>query len=751
MVKRSAYAIIIYLIISLPFIFFTVSYKNESDHISFLAELNAGKISNYVIINGSLWEYHGYRLTELVEFHKNTHNLIDQSVRTSKDKLVFGINEPLSWFEIEKSAPIFLYETKVGSLFVRKSFLPLLNNTAIIVFIASLFAMVVHILIRRGPLRFISHTMARLNQEQIKRTLALENLRKAERVLAKRSEQLIEAQIIGKIGDWTMNVGEETFILSPVTRKMLFLDENGIEPNLVNLRNRMSEKDSQMLIDMISQAIRTHVPTSIDVDFRAGDDTIIRLSINCTAARDRLGNAQKLTGTIQDISERREAEKQLEKLAYFDSLTGLANRTMFKREIAHITDCLGGSDMMTGAILLLDLDHFKEVNDTLGHTVGDQLLCKVAQRISNAMQGRHFCSRLGGDEFALIIQDGGNPDIIYAYAQKLLDVISETYMISGNEVSIGTSIGIAAFPEDGTNGNALITHADLALYRAKGLGREQFVKFTPDMSEIAIRKMALAHDLREATQQGKDLEVWLQPQVDIKKNKIIGFEALMRWQHSEFGFIPPSEFIPIAESSSLICDIGNWILCESVRTAKRWIDEGQEPYEIAVNVSPAQIWQGNIEEEVAAILKETELPPHLLCIELTESLFVDHAEETVKETLTRLKLLGVTLALDDFGTGYSSMGYLIQLPFDKLKVDRIFIKDVHKSKKMKHVLKGIVALGKGLGMTIVAEGVEKIEELAILKELECDLVQGYLFAKPAPSDTIVQTTKKSISLIQKAA
>ncbi|MGL4727809.1 MAG: putative bifunctional diguanylate cyclase/phosphodiesterase, partial [Bosea sp. (in: a-proteobacteria)] len=312
----------------------------------------------------------------------------------------------------------------------------------------------------------------------------------------------------------------------------------------------------------------------------------------------------------------------------------------------------------------------------------------------------------------------------------IVDELSKPIRIGQGEVRVGASIGIVMLPKDGATSDELTKNADLALYRAKENGRGRLAFFESSMSDVIQDKMALARDLRAAAAENRDLEAWLQPQIDLRANRVVGFEALLRWQHPTRGFVPPSVFIPIAESSSLITDIGHWVMLQSAKMAKRWIDEGHPPYEIAVNLSAAQIWQTNIEEDVAAILKETGLPPHLLCVELTESMLADHAQGRVRRALNGLKALGVKLALDDFGAGYSSLGYLVQLPFDKLKIDRLFIDGASRSDKMQHVLKGIVALGHGLGMTVVAEGVERAEDLELVQKLDCDQVQGYYFARP---------------------
>ncbi len=286
-------------------------------------------------------------------------------------------------------------------------------------------------------------------------------------------------------------------------------------------------------------------------------------------------------------------------------------------------------------------------------------------------------------------------------------------------------------PQHGSNLTDLQRNADLALYRAKEEGRGRFSFFEEGMSEAVQHKIVLARDLRRAVDHDSGLSVHYQPQIDLATGRVSGFEALMRWTHPVFGSVSPAEFIPIAESSQLICDLGVWILRQAARQAKSWLDAGEPAREVAVNVSAAQIWNTDFVGEVAQVLNETGLPPHLLCLELTESLLADHSEARFRGVLVELKRLGVTLALDDFGTDYSSLGYLTQLPFDKLKIDRLFIDGITETARACKLLEGIIALGRGLGMTIVAEGAERPEEVGILKGLGCDIVQGYVFARPA--------------------
>ena len=388
-------------------------------------------------------------------------------------------------------------------------------------------------------------------------------------------------------------------------------------------------------------------------------------------------------------------------------------------------------------MLLLDLDKFKEVNDSLGHAAGDELLVKTAERLKRELPQDAFLARLGGDEFAVILF-AVNAPAAKEMADKIVSALGEPIVLRLGDVQIGTSVGIALIPEDGPGQETLVRHADLALYNAKDNGRSCARFFTADLSETVQEKTALARDLRRALQCDDQLYVVFQPQVDIQSGGVTGFEALLRWRHPERGNIPPGTFVPIAESSSLIADLGLYVLRASCVQMKSWIDAGHPARDVAVNVSASQIWQSDFEHDVKRILIETGLPSQLLTLEVTESVFIREAEGRVRQALDVLKSLGVKLALDDFGTGYSSLGYLNRLPFDKLKIDRRFIAGVHLKPERLKLLKGIIELGRGLGMTTVGEGAELMEEVRVLKALNCHLVQGYVFSHPLEGDSAVR-------------
>jgi diguanylate cyclase (GGDEF)-like protein len=559
-----------------------------------------------------------------------------------------------------------------------------------------------------------------------------QDLQSAEATLQHRSDQLVEAQKIGKIGNWSYLLGDADVWWAPEMYDLLAHDPQTLGCSAAAIKALYVEDGARRVLDSQAEVMRTGQVNSVDVKARRGDGSVGDFAVTSKAVTNAEGGIIGFNGTIQDISARKTAEERLERLAYYDPLTGLANRALFHREINDVlTRCARTGSR--AALLLLDLDHFKEVNDSLGHAAGDELLCKVAHLISRVLGNTHFLSRLGGDEFAIIFSNYADQSAVEALAAEVLATISGQLTLDWGEVNIGTSIGVVLIPRDGSNLDDLLRNADLALYRAKEDGRGRFNIFDAGMSAAAQHKMVLARELRRAVNTNTGLSVHYQPQVDLSTGRVTGFEALMRWNHPSFGNVPPSDFIPIAESSQLICDLGLWIVREAAMQAMAWLDAGEAPREVAVNVSAAQIWHTDFVNDVVRVLEETGLPPHLLCLELTESLLADHAEGRVRTVLTEFNRLGVTLALDDFGTDYSSLGYLTQLPFDKLKIDRIFIGGITGSERARKLLEGVIALGRGLGMQIVMEGVENPEEVEILRGFNCDVIQGFVFARPTPA------------------
>ncbi|WP_407149235.1 EAL domain-containing protein [Bradyrhizobium sp. ORS 86] len=557
-------------------------------------------------------------------------------------------------------------------------------------------------------------------------------LRAAQAKLDERTRALQEAHRLGKIGTWSYRLDIGRTVWAPELYQLLGFDADRFEPTDENMRPYFLDGDADRFRDVQKRVLRTRRTESMDLRILHADGTARDLAVICKAevAHDRVIG---IIGTVQDVTERKEAERQLEMLAYTDPLTGLANRALFKRQLAALIEGCA-LDGRGGALLLIDLDRFKEVNDSLGHAAGDELLIRVATALRLELGPRAFIARLGGDEFAVLVEGCGKSDAaLTGLADRIIARLSGPVDLSEGEAFIGATVGIARLPEHGVAAETAMRNADLALYMAKEAGRGRAQLFEPVHAQAVDQRLDLGRHLRHAVEAGA-LTAHYQPQVDLRTGRVTGFEALLRWTHPERGPISPTEFIPIAESSGLIVDLGLWVLREACRQGRAWLDAGLPPRSVSVNVSPAQVWSMDFETAVSAVLAETGLPAELLCLELTESLFVDHTEQRISRTLTALSGLGVRLALDDFGSGYSSLGYLTRLPFDRLKVDRAFVDGVSTAPEKRKLLGGIIALSRGLGMKVVAEGAELPAEVDVLGELDCDLVQGFVFSPPVVPD-----------------
>jgi len=429
--------------------------------------------------------------------------------------------------------------------------------------------------------------------------------------------------------------------------------------------------------------------------------------------------ADSFNDMVAKISER---EQRITQLAFNDVLTGLPNRTMFQQQLEHLLRVSTGNGSHF-ALHCLDLDQFKVVNDTLGHPAGDALLVESGHRLLEAAAG-HFVARLGGDEFVVLQSLGGDRNAIDRLAADILQKMRQPFRIDGNEVIPSTSIGIAIAPEDGTSAEALLRSADLALYRAKEAGRSTLAFFEESLNERAQQRRQIETDLRSALERG-EFELFYQPLFDLEQNRICSFEALIRWRHPERGLVPPADFIPVAEDTGLINPIGAWVIREACAQAARWPDHVR----IAVNVSPVQFHRAALQETILRALADSGLAPGRFEVEITESIFLEGSDATLK-LLHSLRSLGVRIALDDFGTGYSSLSYLQSFPFDKLKIDRSFIQNLLTRDGASAIVRAITDLANALDIETTAEGVEETAQLMELRSHGCSSVQGFLFAEP---------------------
>jgi len=435
-----------------------------------------------------------------------------------------------------------------------------------------------------------------------------------------------------------------------------------------------------------------------------------------------------LVFNTRDVGEAQELQEQLRYEAYHDGLTGLVSRALFRERLAAAV--AGADEPEHVSILFLDLDGFKEINDSLGHPIGDQLLVRVAERLSRSVPEPHTVARLGGDEFAVIVESETAPDEAEAIAARLLAELDEPILVDGRSLHVGAGIGIASAADAGDI-EQLQRNADLAMYRAKDAGGGLYTTYHPSMHDALVQRLELAADLRRALERN-ELVLHYQPTVDLRTGEIIGFEALVRWQHPTRGLVPPLEFIGVAESTGLIVPLGRWVLTEACRQAVAWGAGPDRPLKMAVNVSVRQFDGGDLAATVAEVLAETGLPADRLCLEMTESVLLSDTEESLAR-IVRLKALGVLLAMDDFGTGYSSLAYLRRFPMDVLKVDRSFVDRLGGTSEDETLVRTIVRLGQRFGMSTVAEGIEDAGQLAILREMGCDYAQGYLVSRPLPA------------------
>jgi diguanylate cyclase (GGDEF)-like protein len=454
---------------------------------------------------------------------------------------------------------------------------------------------------------------------------------------------------------------------------------------------------------------------------------VIWISENARAVVDDEGQLICFEGTVEDITERKLYQARIEQQAKYDTLTGLANRSLLNERLQQ--DIASASATATRlAVVFVDLDRFKFINDSLGHHVGDELLRAIAARLKANMHERDTVARLGGDEFVLLINGQRDPNDVALILERMLADISQPWSIPQGDFSFTCSMGVALYPDDGDTAETLLKHADSAMYRAKEKGRNNFQFFTAQLNAMITERLDLENKLRRALER-QQFELNYQPRVDMRTGELVGAEALIRWHVSEEETISPSRFIPIAEEIGLIAPIGKWVLRTACAQNKAWQDMGLKPFVVSVNVSARQFHQDDLVRTISDVLKETGLEPKYLEIELTESAVMHDAEQFVA-TLNELNDLGVQIAIDDFGTGYSSLSYLKRFPVDRLKVDRSFVQDIATDTDDAAIVRAIIALGHNLGLRVVAEGVETEQQLQFLRENHCDEMQGYLYGHP---------------------
>ncbi|RUV22559.1 EAL domain-containing protein [Mesorhizobium sp. M1A.F.Ca.IN.022.04.1.1] len=501
---------------------------------------------------------------------------------------------------------------------------------------------------------------------------------------------------------------------------------SGIAPGTLNVMTL-----SDLFGERVASAIAGGSGQAQEAELRSQDGTRIPVELIARSI-DYCGKPHDVVA-VRDMRERKKAEQEILRLAHFDPLTGLANRRSFTSRLEAEIATASGKDGQL-ALMLLDLDRFKEVNDLFGHAAGDAVLQRVAQCASGVLRHGQMLARLGGDEFAIIAPNLPDPQAAGRIAEAVLSKLRQESQLSPGGELVSASIGIALYPLDADDQAALVSHADTALYRAKAEGKDTYRYFEASMGAETRDRRAMEHDLRQAVARGEFRLVY-QPQKEISSGKMIGFEALIRWHHPERGNIPPSVFIPVAEDSGAIAQIGEWVLATACEEAVRW----KTPLTIAVNVSAVQLHNPNFSRKVHEILLRSGLPAGRLELEVTETALIKDMPRALA-TLRQVKALGIRVAMDDFGTGYSSLSNLRAFPFDKIKIDGSFIKSVDRNGQVAAIVRAVLGLGRGLGLPVLAEGVETLDELRFLDAEDCEIGQGYYLGRPGPIETFSELT-----------
>ncbi|WP_281648184.1 EAL domain-containing protein [Parendozoicomonas sp. Alg238-R29] len=504
-----------------------------------------------------------------------------------------------------------------------------------------------------------------------------------------------------------------------------YTDEDLLGKSTLDLHPEHGSSDRyREMLETLS--IEGHVQGEIREHRKDGETFPIWIQIN--AVKDNRDNLIHYVGLFKDLTQHKETEERLRYLSNYDSLTGLANRTLFQSRL-HEALKIAEKDSKELAVIMIDLDRFRQINDSLGHSTGDELLRHVSRRLLRHTARMHTTARLASDEFAIVIDNWTDKEILEELSKEIIKTLSTPYTIDNHELLIGASIGISRFPENGRELQGLISQADTAMNQSKYLGGNTVQFFNDNMRTSSHERMILERNLRQAID-GDQLEVFYQPKMTLAEGSITTAEALVRWNHPEEGLVMPGKFIALAEETGMIGDIGDFVLEQSCRQARSWLDRGWE-IRVSVNISAHQLRKGNLAKQVRETLQRTELPAYLLELEITESQLMDDIEQSI-EMLTLVRDQGVTLSIDDFGTGYSSLSYLKRLPVDTLKIDRSFISHLDSNDDDSAITRAIIAMAHSLDLRVVAEGVENRSHIDFLQKHSCDEVQGYFISKPLP-------------------
>ncbi|MCW5687605.1 MAG: EAL domain-containing protein [Pseudolabrys sp.] len=715
LINRSAIAVAALIAIAIPAGNFYIDYHSKAETLAFKSRLGASRVAQYIYTHNSFWQYQTLRLGEVIQLPETGEAPIAQTIFDRDGKIVVQQGPVLRPPVVERRSPIIVSGQTAGTLSVATSLWTVIITSLYVDLFSVALAAAVYLILRSLPLRALDR--------------AISELRASERALAVQNERL-DAALTNMVQGLCMYDAEGRLLLFNARFAEIYgLPSDKIVAGMTTRELMAAAAKHGKVMDANPEetlALRDAIARD-----QKGGTFVQRLTDGRSisiAYRPRPGGG--FVVTFEDITARLAAEERIRHLARFDPLTDLPNRATFYEQSTSILAHLRRGEQV--AFLSLDLDHFKSVNDTLGHPIGDLMLKAVAERMKSCIRGEDFVARLGGDEFALVQVPSAQAPDLPALASRLIEAVGAPYEIEGHQIVIGLSIGIALAPADGSEPDLLMKNADLALYRAKADGGGTYRFFEAAMDARMQARRALELDLRRAVLKG-EFELEYQPIINVKTGAITSCEALVRWRHPQRGLIPPGDFIAVAEATGLIVPIGDWVLTRACTEAARW----PEHIMISVNLSPAQFRSRNIVQTVRDALAKSGLRANRLELEITELVLLEETEGAFA-ILHQLRDLGIKIAMDDFGTGYSSLGYLRSFPFDKIKIDQSFIRDLPHKEDSVAIVRAVVGLGSSLGITTTAEGVETKDQLASLTSEGCNEFQGFLYSRPVPAAEIAK-------------
>ena len=709
--------------LSLPLGYFALSYQQELGAIKTEAIFRARSLTRHVNSNPVLWAFQSVRIIELLKGDNTNsdlpgrHSIVDEHHLTVSETGPPLLRPILSW-----SSPIYDSGQIVAHVVIERSLKPLMVDTALVAWLGFLLGLSVFVTLRILPMRALQR--------------AIEAQRRSDQLFRKAFDASPEPLSISMLDNGRVLDVNESFLSLSGYQRGEVIGQSTIELGL------WANRDDYATLHSALCANRT--ARDLEIDFRTKSGELRSLLVSAEIIE--IDAQQCLLMAARDTTERKLVQARLSLLANYDGLTGLPNRSLFQDRLSQAVRRADRHQRMV-ALLFLDLDRFKTVNDSLGHAIGDHLLQLVAQRLTQSLRVSDTIthtvtdetenngvtvSRLGGDEFTIILEDIHQVEHAAMVARRVIDAFVRPFMVENQEIYASASIGITVYPLDKATADQLIKHADAAMYRAKELGRANYQFYTDDLNTRAQQRLSLEAGLRHALERN-EFELHYQPKIDVISGKVLGVEALIRWNHPDRGLIPPIAFIPILEETGLIVCVGEWVLRRACKQIATWQNQGIPQLRLAVNLSPRQFRQDRLTEIVAEILADTGITPRQLELEVTESLLMDNTELSIS-TLSGLREMGVKVAVDDFGTGYSSLNYLRRFPIDILKIDKSFVCELTSNVDDAAIAAAIIALAHSLRLTVIAEGVETEAQLNHLRRQGCDQAQGFFISRPLPAE-----------------